>query len=716
MFCPPPSLLTRFALTALVAAAVGSSGAAADGSSEQYCVSPANTFDHFIDAIETVDESWYGETWSGKPESEAVIDAPVPVEIQPSRPQSNPWVSEPANAAISTPMEKPAPTRLGIGDRSGGSAPSVWDRPSNPTVPVAVQTPVPVQKSILLQQPATAGSQTATPAPGHSAGSAEALPQASPDDDVAGDNAVNGLDDFELFHQQILRAQPAEAWSLTLAEAVRLGLANNKEVSVLSPKPGVAAAMVSIERGAFDPVTGVSTFGGKDNRQVRSEIATFGAPVSSQKIDYFRPQNGRNQLYLRQQLATGGQYEVGVGTNYLNYFPDAPELIVPSGWESALNFEFHQPLFRGRGRAAAQRNLRVAAARQRQSEFDFQVQLREIVRDIDLVYWELAGISRRAKVAKAFVELANEYAKQEDARKDLGQSARPQVLQTASVLNEFRVDLEKTRRDQRVAEMRLRTELGLAMMMQQNMDALLADDQMFLPIDTATLELESISPADVTSDIARAMTRPEIAESGARIEEARANLAAAKNKLLPDVQAHALYSKVGLNKGLDDSVSTVFEDGFHTWGAGVSYERRLRQRSEHAEVRQFHFQLAHEQARQNEIAHDIVGKLRELSLQIEGSFRILAEAKDYVRVLTEQQIVLGELYKDGKVGLFQRLENVRALQAAELDMHDKWIDLAKAIALYRYERGDNVANYDIQIDVVDPVLGDSDGSVSDESF
>ncbi|WP_146461452.1 TolC family protein [Rubripirellula tenax] len=513
-----------------------------------------------------------------------------------------------------------------------------------------------------------------------------------------------GRDEIELGRPdgQRLPAPAPDAdpeWELSLDDSIRLGLANNKEISVITPLPSVAAAKVSVERGDFDPVFGISTFGGETDRQVRSRIATFGAPVDFQETDFFRPLSGRNQTYLRQQLPTGGKYEIGMGTNYLRYVPDAAQLLVPSGWETALNLEYTQPLFRGRGRSAAQRELRIASARQRQSEHEFRIRLRNIVRDIDVGYWELAGTTRQSRAAEAYVRLAAEYSRQEAERAELGQSARTEILQVASVLNEFRVARESTLRDRRVAEMKLRTELGLAQMVYPGTDEPMGfDSEVYWDIHATGQNIEPVLSTPIAADIAKAMTRPELAVANARIEEARANLAAAKNKLLPDVNAHAMYSKLGLEKGLDDSVATIFDDDYHTWGAGVSYERRLRQRSENGEVRQYSFQIAHEQARQNELSHDFVGKLRELRAAINGWERVLKVAAEYVQVLTEQQIALGELYKDGRVSLFQRLENLRALQAAELDMHDKWIELAKAVAHYRYERGDDPSMYGVQID------------------
>ena len=530
--------------------------------------------------------------------------------------------------------------------------------------------------------------------------------EASDFDDKTGDRestdiskkSANPIEDFAAFRKRYSARPRGPGWKLSFADAIQLGLVNNKEVAVIEPLPEVAKAVVGFERGVFDPVIGVSTFGGDDDRQVRSEIATFGAAVDSQQVDYFRPFNGLNQTYVRQRLATGGSYEIGFGTNYLRFQPDAPELIVPSGWESAINLEYTQPLLRGRGRVAAQRDLRIAAARSKQTEFEFRSKLRTIIRDVDLAYWDLAFFERRIQSSDAFVAIGKIFLEQETERQSLGQSARPQILQVLSVLNEFQVEQTKNRREREVAEMVLRTELGLAQLfLQDDLSLTQFDDRIMLPIEPVTSELMSVDRRQLSADIAVAMARPELGQQTAKIEEAKANYVAAKNKLLPDVNARVLYSKVGLEKNLGDSVGTIFDEGFDTYGVGVTFERRVGLRSEQAEVRQFYFQIATETARRAEIAHDIVGELRELLADIEGSAQLLRDAESYVRVLTEQQVALDELYKDGKVTLFQRLENIRSLQRAELDMQDRWGELARAIAFYRYERGDDAAEHGVSV-------------------
>ncbi len=491
----------------------------------------------------------------------------------------------------------------------------------------------------------------------------------------------------------------APTWKLSLNETIQIGLANNRTVAVVSPAPGIAGAMVSIERGAFDPFVGMSVFGGEDDRQVRSTIDNFGAPVNFLQRDYLNPNLGLNQIYLRQQLMTGGNYEIGFGTNYERFNPAGTALILPSGWDSAVNLRFTQPLLRGRGSSVATSKLCIAQAQREQSQFEFLAQIRQIVRDIDIAYWELAGARKKLQVADHYVQLAQQFDKQEIERQELGLSAKPQVVQSRTLLSEYMVSRALARREVSVAEMKLRAQLGLAELIyregglcNQNWDM-----QFELPIEPVVQNDELQESLDMEYAISRSMSRPDLFAQQQRLSALNAALVAARNGLLPDVNAYALYSANGLEKGLDDSISTILDGDYKTWGLGLSYEQRTTLRSERGELRRLTLLAVQENARYRQISHNIVGSLRETKADIEGLREVYAEQEKRVASGQEQQEILDELYKDGKGTLFQRLENSRLVQNAEIELYDYWTRIQVAQARWRFERGDDASQYNVEI-------------------
>ena len=486
-------------------------------------------------------------------------------------------------------------------------------------------------------------------------------------------------------------------WRLSLAESVQVGLSNNRDIAVFAPAPTIAATLVAIQRAEFDPVAGVSTFGGQDERQVRSLIATFGAPAGALKTDYFTPNDGLNQVYLRQRLMNGGSYDAGFGSVYQRFDPAGPQLLVPSGWETALRLRYVQPLLRGAGADVVTAPLRIAQAQTNQSKFEFLAQVRTIVRDIDLAYWELAGGYRKEIATAKYVELAEAFYREEEERQKLGFSAKPQLVQARSLVAQFKVANSLAKQEAAVAEMRLRKQLGLAEYIYRP-DSVMSMTDFELPIRPAIDRSRTDENTDLDVAIVTSMSRPELLAQQHLLEGLSYAVVAAKNGVLPDVKAYTLYQSNGLSKGLEDSLSTALGGSFQTWGAGLSYEQRILLRSERANLRRVQLLIGQERARQARISHDIVAELRVAKANIENLRQVIEDRVELVESFGAELAVLDELYRDGKATLFQRLDTSRALQFSEIDLIDSWRELQLSLAQWRYARGDTAGSYNVAVE------------------
>lgn len=516
--------------------------------------------------------------------------------------------------------------------------------------------------------------------------------------------AISGLSDNSEFIQSIdpleddSQIDEQQTWNLTLPEAIAIGLSSSPEIDVVEFDPGIAAATVSFERGVFDPVGGISVNGGQDDRLARSEIQTFAAAANFQDTDFFTTQDGLNNFFVQQRLQNGGSYEFGFGTDYRRFSPVGDALLIPSGWESSINFQFNQPLLRGRGRDITLQRLRVAKALSEQANFETQAVIRQIVRDIELAYWELSGAYARLKVAAKFVELGIEFERQENERQKLGVSARPQQLQTQSLLSNFKVDFQEARRDANIAEMRLRTEMGIASQFYSDASIGSAPTRYQLPI---RVDIESsVMPVDLSLNaaMAKALSRPVFGIVQARQLAARHNVAAAENGVLPQLDATALYQKTGLDSGgLDDSVSTLFNQRFDTWAVGLTYQQSAYQRSAKADLRRSKLTLAKERSRMEALSNEVAGDLARFKADVEGSFETFSARRDQVNFLTQEVEALNELYLDDQISLFQRLESTRSLQAAQIEAVEAWTDLQQSTAQWRFTRGDVASEYGVPI-------------------
>ncbi|MGL4514616.1 MAG: TolC family protein [Lacipirellulaceae bacterium] len=491
-------------------------------------------------------------------------------------------------------------------------------------------------------------------------------------------------------------AEPAVR--LTLREAVRLGMANNRDVAVAKVTPAIDATNIDTERAAFDPLAGLSIYGGQADRQARSLVQTFGEFADAIETDFFLPLDRRNMASVQQRFRSGGVVELGLSTDYQRLQPEGPQLLVNPGWDSVANVRLSQPLARGRGRGVNEAPLRIAQAGARRSQHEFCAELRRAVFEIDQAYWRLAGAQQRVAVAKDFLAKARAFDTQEEERRKLGLSARPELLQTGVIVRTAITTAGLADRDTRIAEVRLRRSMGLAMAglgLADPTDGVLPIEAMLLEAFPADSDMNETT--DVALAVPIALRRPELEAQRARIDAVEQAIIAARNGLQPDLRAQLDYATTGLDERLSGSFDTLGRNEYSTWAAGVAWERRLGLRSEQADLRRAQLLLAREAARERQVAHDIVASLREAAAAVETLRDLLDDRIDLVKSTRQQLEVFDELYNENETSLFQRIEILRVLAAAELDVVTTWTDLQLALAEWRYQRGDNCARFGIEV-------------------
>lgn len=478
----------------------------------------------------------------------------------------------------------------------------------------------------------------------------------------------------------------ASAYPLSLLDAVRIGLEQSKEVIVLGYEPSVDGTFIQNAKSVFDPVSGVAAYGGQSDVQVRSEIQSFGSVADFLDTDFLRPFNRPNNLYLRRNVVSGGQAELGFSSDYEDYFPQGDQLIVNPGWDSALNFRFDQPLMRGLGSASTLAPLRIAQAKYKESGYNFMAQIRVLSRDIELAYWEFASAERSHQVAKQLLAQVQNLLDEESRRAELGQSALPNVLQVKSLYEEFRVlEMEKLQlRD--IAESQLRQIMGvdLCLATEGQMYTSAADMNCLPLAATDNGEADSaLQPVEATMPFA--LQRPEILAQRAVVNAAQVDLSRARNDLRPDLSARVNYSVNGLDENLGDSIRTIARHEYNTWAVGVIYERPFGLRTAKADLDRAELTISQETARLNQIEFDISHAVRRAEDKLRSAEKILTGQERRVAVAQEQLDAYIALYNEGRVDIFLRVESERTLADAKLQMVQAWRDKQFAIAERNFE-------------------------------
>ena len=489
-------------------------------------------------------------------------------------------------------------------------------------------------------------------------------------------------------------ANDESQWNLSLIEAIRLGIANSKDVAVLGYSPRILETSIAQECSYFDPVVGVTGYGGQQKAQVRSLVQSQGANVAAQRTDLFGPLLQPNQMYTRQQLYTGGDLTYGFGTLYSNYSPPGDFLLINPGWNSNVNVRYRQPLGRGRGYDITVTPLRIAKSNVEQSRHEFAVQVRETVLNIELAFWTLSGARREVQLVERYRDAADKTARDEAEREKLGKSSLPNVLIARSQAETFDIHVTQSRRDEAVAADSLRQVMGLRVAGNAGPGFDL------LPDDVANKELApTVRPEDIDVDldwriaVQTSLSRPEISAQRSAVHTASLAVYHARNGLLPNVSMQADYAVTGLEDRLDKSIGTIGRHEFNAWGVGVFYERPLGMRSSNAALKQALLRQARENAVLRRLEHNIVHRLRQSYETVRSANVAWLQQQQRVEIMKQQWDAYAELYLQGRVELFRLLDIERGVAAAELESNIAWTAARLAEARWRFEKFEDTEAY-----------------------
>ncbi len=260
-----------------------------------------------------------------------------------------------------------------------------------------------------------------------------------------------------------------EKWSLTLAEAKKLALENNKQIVATATQPGQAGALVQFQMSQFDATVSAGGQWSRSNIPLASAVANAGAGTASILVDAFG-QNanaflgtgsiggfglnattggatsdvlqslpGQNLFEIFKRNATGGITNINYSLGYNRQDPIGAFTLVNPAWTSEVEASIVQPLLQGAGVEFNRAQILVARANQEQSVQGFQLVVQRTLRDVESAYWQLGFAyydlySREIGLEQALVTWRIVRAQVEE-----GAKSKPDLAQAREQLEFFRV-------------------------------------------------------------------------------------------------------------------------------------------------------------------------------------------------------------------------------------------------------------------------------------
>jgi len=518
--------------------------------------------------------------------------------------------------------------------------------------------------------------------------------------------------------------EPKEFWALKLEDAIRITLSNSKVMrtiggQVLRPPTQISQAPTAVQTvynpavvesdprfgveatlAQFDTQWTTNVLWQKNDHPVNLQLAGLVAPVLQQDLGTFQSQ-------LAKTSASGDRFFIRNNTGY-----DAnnnPSNRFISSWTTNMEAEFRHPFLQGGGvqfnRIAGPSGIPgvsgfanipgvyngVAIARTQMdiAIADFEADIRDVVGETELAYWELYFAYRNLDALVVGRDSALSTWRKVKALYDVG--ARGGEAEKEAQAREqyflFRGQVENAVSNVYEVENRLRYMMGLSA----------TDGRLVRPADDPTTAEVNFDWAEV---LVEAEARyPELRRQKWVIKQRELQLIASKNFLLPRLDATGLYRWYGFGNdlwstnrdggtgSLQNAMAVMTGGQFQEWQLGLQAAVPIGFRAQLAGVRNAQLQLARERAilqdQELEVSHQLASAIRDL----DRSYR-LTETNFNRRIAAEVNVqAVRAAYDTDTVTLDLLLDAQRRLAVAESDYFRSLVDYNLAIRTVHLRKG-----------------------------
>jgi outer membrane protein TolC len=325
--------------------------------------------------------------------------------------------------------------------------------------------------------------------------------------------------------------------SLSLADALGMGLENNLDVEVQRHEPLIAYEEERAAWGAYDPEW-FADFGYSSIEDPNS-FALDATTVSIQDTtDGFGGFRGLVPLLGTQYTL---QFEGSRVTTNSTIQSLSPEL------RSGFSLSVKQPLLRNLVWDQAWTQVKTTRVVHAASQEQFRRDVMDVVRGIEDAYWQLIAAEEQRRVAEKSLDTTQALLDQTQTQYEVGVVSKVEVVEAEAGVAEREVNVIRAENDYRNAQdVLIDAVLGPHLRAESTLEIEPSDR----PEDYVPYEI------DVELAVQRAFqNRPELAVAEREIERNRIQLQFAKNQRLPQLDAQVSYG----NRGIGGEQSPSFD-------------------------------------------------------------------------------------------------------------------------------------------------------------
>lgn len=371
---------------------------------------------------------------------------------------------------------------------------------------------------------------------------------------------------------------------LSLKNYLQLVMANNPDISVQTVSVEIEKDAITRAFGVFDPfVTGRFS---STRQQSPSSNAINGAVVLNTLNQPF-------SLGYSQLLATGATYNIQFANTRLST-NSAMATYNPSH-SSNVNFNFSQPLLRGRGAYVSRLPITIARSRLRSSQFSLEDQVIQLISQAEIAYWNLVSAKENLRVQEEALALADTALKRSKRELELGAISSLEIYQPEANYATAQIAVVQARYNVQNAENALRRQMGADGDPKYRDVPIVLTESVTPPTESTNFDREGL--------IARALRRrPDLRSANESMAGDDLAIAQANNALLPNLSLTGQYGAFGqggtfFNRqnvfqadgtsntivsvtpgGFGDAFSQVFGFGYPVYGFGLTLQLPIKDR------------------------------------------------------------------------------------------------------------------------------------------
>ncbi len=221
---------------------------------------------------------------------------------------------------------------------------------------------------------------------------------------------------------------------LSVKSYLELVLRNNPDITIQRLSVDFNRNAITRSFGPFDPLASARFSATRSLSQ--STNATSGATTLNQLLQPF-------SLGFQQTLQTGTQYNILYSDNKAS--SNSQFATFNPSYNSNLNFNFSQPLLRGRGTYITRLPIMIARSRLRGAEYTFEDQLMQLITSAEQAYWAVVGARENLRVAEEGLKLFDSALKRAQRELELGAASPLDIFQPEQNFAQAQLQLTQSR-------------------------------------------------------------------------------------------------------------------------------------------------------------------------------------------------------------------------------------------------------------------------------